>query len=310
MAKRKTNPATPAPNTGGLMTTREVAAYLHVRERKVYDLIRAGQIPCTRVSGKWLFPRALIDRWLAENTELPGGAPAAVAAPPPVLAGSHDPLLEWAVRESNCGLAMLTGGSLDGLKRLAAGEALAAGCHLLDPATGEYNVPAVTAALGGRDVVLVCWAWRQQGLVLAAGNPLGIRTLADLRDKRARVIQRQGEAGSRVLFAYLLERERIAPASLTELPQPARTHLDLAIAVQEGKADAGLAVEAVARQLRLDFLPLHQERYDLVVRRRDYFEASFQALLTFARTPRFTERAAELGGYDVSALGTIVYNAP
>ncbi len=310
MAKRKTAPADPALKTGDLMTTREVAAYLHVRERKVYELIRAGEIPCTRVSGKWLFPRALIDRWLAENTELPGGIPASTSPPPPVLAGSHDPLLEWAVRESNCGLAMLTGGSLDGLKRLAAGEALAAGCHLFDSASGEYNVAAVTAALGGRDMVLVSWAWRQQGLVLAAGNPLGIRGLSDLREKKARVIQRQGESGSRVLFAYLLERERIPPASLAELPQPARTHMDLAMAVQEGKADAGLAVEAVARQLRLDFLPLHRERYDLVVRRRDYFEASFQALLAFARTPRFVERAQDLGGYDVSGLGTIVYNAP
>jgi excisionase family DNA binding protein len=292
------------------MTTREVAAYLHVRERKVYDLIRAGEIPCTRVSGKWLFPRALIDRWLAENTELPGGGSATLSPPPQVLAGSHDPLLEWAVRESGCGLAMLTGGSLDGLQRLAAGEALAAGCHLLDPGSGEYNVAAVTAALGNGDFVLVAWAWRQQGLVLAAGNPLRIRTLADLRERRARVVQRQGEAGSHVLLTYLLERERIPPASLNLLPHPARTHLDLALAIQEGKADAGLAVETVARQLRLEFLPLHRERYDLVVRRRDYFEASIQALLAFARSAPLVERAREMGGYDVSALGTIVYNAP
>lgn len=292
------------------MTTREVAAYLHVRERKVYDLIRANEIPCTRVSGKWLFPRTLIDRWLAENTELPGGVAAAVTPPPHVLAGSHDPLLEWAVRESNCGLAMLTGGSLDGLKRLAAGEALAAGCHLFDASTGEYNVSKVAAALPGREVVLVTWAWRQQGLVLPAGNPLRIRNLADVRDRKARVLQRQGEAGSYVLLMHLLERERITIESLNVLPQPARTHLDLAMAVQEGKADTGLAVESVAKQLRLDFLPLQRERYDLIVRRRDYFDTTFQTLLNFARTPRFAERAAEMGGYDVTSLGTIVYNSP
>jgi excisionase family DNA binding protein len=292
------------------MTTREVAGYLHLRERKVYDLIRAGEIPCTRVSGKWLFPRALIDRWLAENTALPGGVSATAPPPPHVLAGSHDPLLEWAVRESNCGLAMLTGGSLDGLKRLAAGEALAAGCHLLDASSGAYNVGAVSTLLAGKDVVLVGWAWRQQGLVVAAGNPLGIRTLADLRDRHARVVQRQGEAGSHVLLLHLLEREQVPIRGLNLLPQPARTHLDLAMAIQEGKADVGLAVESVAKQLRLDFLPLHRERYDLVVRRRDYFDATFQALLTFARGPRFAERAQELGGYDVSGLGTIVYNSP
>jgi excisionase family DNA binding protein len=295
--------------SGDLMTTREVAAYLHVRERKVYDLIRAGEIPCTRVSGKWLFPRVLIDRWLADNTELPGGVSAALPAPPPVLAGSHDPLLEWAVRESGCGLAMLTGGSLDGLKRLVAGEALAAGCHLLDPDSGEYNVPAVTKALGPRDWVLISWAWRQQGLVLAAGNPLNIRSLADLKERRVRIVERQGEAGSYVLLRHLLERGGVPVTGLNLLPQPARTHLDLALAIQEGKADAGLAVESVARQLRLAFLPLHRERYDLVVKRRDYFEPAFQALLNFARTPAFAQRANEMGGYDVTGLGTVMHTA-
>jgi excisionase family DNA binding protein len=293
-----------------LMTTSEIAAYLHLRERKVYALIRAGAIPCTRVSGKWLFPRALIDRWLAENTALPGGVPPAPAAPPAVLAGSHDPLLEWAARESACGLAMLTGGSLDGLKRLAAGAAVAAGCHVLEAATGQYNLKAVREVLAQHDVVLITWAWRQQGLVLAPGNPLRIHSLADLRERRARVAQRQGEAGSQVLLLHLLAQVGVAPESLHLLPHPARTHLDLATAVLEGKADAGLAVEAAARQLRLDFLALHRERYDLAVRRREYFEPPFQKLLAFARTPHFAERAQELGGYDIKELGRVVYNGP
>jgi molybdate-binding protein len=146
--------------------------------------------------------------------------------------------------------------------------------------------------------------------VLAAGNPLGIRTLADLPVRRARIVRRQGGAGSEILLGWLLEQAGVAAESLTFLPVPARTHLDLAAAVLEGKADAGVAVAAVARQLRLEFLPLHRERYDLAMRRRDFFEPPLQTLFAFARGDRFAQRAEELGGYDVSGLGRVVYNGP
>jgi molybdate-binding protein len=247
---------------------------------------------------------------LASHTELPGGAAPQPRQAPAVLAGSHDPLLDWAVRESGCGLAMLTGGSLDGLRRLAAGEAVACGLHVLDSASGDYNAPALRRALGGQGAVAIEWAWRQQGLVLAAGNPLGIRTLADLPVRRARIVRRQGGAGSEILLGWLLEQAGVAAESLTFLPVPARTHLDLAAAVLEGKADAGVAVAAVARQLRLEFLPLHRERYDLAMRRRDFFEPPLQTLFAFARGDRFAQRVEELGGYDVSGLGRVVYNGP
>ena len=104
-------PAVPAQD---LLTTKEVADYLRIKERRVYELVRQGAIPCTRVTGKWLFPRVQIDLWLAENA-----AGEQTVAPPPVIAGSHDPLLDWAVKESGCGLALLPGGSLDGIDRFA-----------------------------------------------------------------------------------------------------------------------------------------------------------------------------------------------
>ncbi len=289
-----------------MMTTREVAAYLRIKERKVYDLVRGRRIPCSRVTGKWLFPRQLIDLWVAEGVE---GAAQSVARPaPPVVAGSHDPLLDWCLRESGSELAMLPGGSLDGLDRLAAGKALVAAVHVLDAASGSYNVPLVRQRLPGLPVVIIHWAVRRQGLVLAAGNPLGIGGLADLADKPARVVQRQDEAGSQILFRHLLERAGIDRGGLELIPQPARSEMDLALAVHEGKADAGLAIEAVARQLKLEFLPLAQERYELVLRRRDYFEAPFQDLLDFVRGPEFRARAPELAGYDTGAMGAVVYN--
>ena len=111
------------------LTTAEVADYLRVGERTVYELVRRGRIPCSRAAGKLLFPRHLVDLWVEAGVASPV---AAVRRAPAVLAGSHDPLLEWALRESGCGLALLAGGSADGLRRISAGEAAAAALHILD----------------------------------------------------------------------------------------------------------------------------------------------------------------------------------
>ena len=294
---------------GDLMNTREVAEYLRIKERKVYALVREKRIPCTRVTGKWLFPRHLIDLWVAQGTRFPNLREAVAA--PPVVVGSHDPLLEWCLRESGCELAMMSGGSLDGLKRLVAGDAVMCGLHVFDAGAGTggaYNVAVVRDSCSGLGMVLIEWAWRQQGLVLAPGNPLGIASLRDLRDKKARVVARQHEAGSQLLFEHLLGEAGLKPGDLVMLDHRALSETDLGVAVLEGKADAGLAVAAVARQLRLDFLDLHRERYDLLLRRRDYFEGPVQKLLAFARTPAFQTRAAEMGGYDVGGLGRVTYN--
>ncbi len=288
------------------MTTKEVAGYLRVKERRVYELVRQRAIPCTRVTGKWLFPKTLVDLWLAERVE--GARPA--PAPPPVIAGSHDPLLEWAVKESGCGLALLPGGSLDGLARFAEAQAVAAGLHLFDADSGEFNVAAVGAAVPALGVVLIEWARRVQGLVLPAGNPRGVRGLRDLKDKAVRVARRQPEAGSRLLLAHLLEREGLGPDDLLWAEETARGETEVGLAILEERAGAGFAVEAVARTLKLDFVPLMEERYDLLIRRRDYFEPAMQTLLAFARRPAFRERAARMGGYDVGGLGKVCYNGP
>ncbi len=286
------------------MTTREVAEFLRIKQRKVYDLVKARRIPCTRVTGKWLFPRRAIDAWLADGAR--GAVPA--PAPPPIVAGSHDPLLEWCLAEAGTGLALLPGGSTDGLERLAAGAAVICGLHLRDAATGDYNVAALRESLAGLDVVAVEWAWREQGIVVAPGNPRNITGIGDLSGLR--VAHRQPGAGSQVLLEQLLAEAGMALADLDALAEPAPSETELAMAVLEGVADAGLAVASAARRLKLGFVSLQRERYDLAMRRRDYFEPPFQALLGFARTAAFAARAAALGGYDCAGLGKITYNAP
>lgn len=290
-----------------LMTTREVAEYLRIKERKVYALVQGRAIPCTRVTGKWLFPRAMIDLWVLQNTEYAGRVIAPAA--PSVLAGSHDPLLEWAVRESGCGLAVLFDGSLDGVQRVTTRQACACGVHVIDAGDASYNVHLLDRHAVMPDAVLLQWAWREQGLILAAGNPLGIGSLADVAAHGARVIDRQQSAGSHLLLEYLLQKSGLAPDALKRIPRPARNESDAAFAVANGDADVALGIAAVARQYRLGFVPLQRERYDLLFRRRDYFEPPLQALLTFARTAAFSDQARSLGGYDVEGLGRVMYNA-
>jgi excisionase family DNA binding protein len=291
------------------MTTKEVAEYLRIKHRKVYELVSEQRIPCTRVAGKWLFPKALIDLWVLQNSVGLGAVKAAMAAPP-IIAGSHDPLLEWSVRESGCELATMLNGSLDGVQRFVRGAVQCCGMHVFDPATGAYNRPLAQQTFAGLEVVLIEWAWRQQGLIVAPGNPHHIRGMSDIVGGALRLVERQEGAGSRLLFQHLLREQQIDPQRLHFITPPARSETELALAIRDGKADVGCGIAAVAHQFQVDFVPLHRERYDLAIRRRDYFEPAFQRLLTFTRTPQFVDKAAELTGYDISNLGQVIYNSP
>lgn len=293
-----------------MLDTREVAAYLRLKERRVYDLARRNSIPHVRATGKLLFPRAQIDAWLAASSGAPaaGSATSASRIAAPVIAGSHDPLLEWAVRESACGLAILACGSRAGVLRLARNEGTVAAVHWRDAASGEDNVPLIRALLPAADVVALEWARRSQGLLVAAGNPLSIRSLKSLAKRRVRVVLRQPEAGSHRLFEHLLHDAGVASAALQTIDRPARAETDLAAAIAEGRADAGFGIEAAARAHGLTFIPLAVERLDLVTRRRDAFEPPFQSLLAFTRTALFLRGAKALRGYDVSGTGRVTFN--
>lgn len=287
------------------LTTREVAELLRVKERKVYELVSEQAIPVSRATGKLLFPRALVEAWILRHLEYRDDLEALVS-PPPVIAGSHDPLLEWAIRESGCGLATYFDGSLDGLARMADGDALGAGMHVFEPRHEGFNRAHVAERLSGMPVVLVELFKRCQGLVVARGNPRSVQAPGDLAGLR--LIPRQKNSGSHVLLEHLLAEAGVAVETLIPLDPPARTEADVALAVATDKADAGLAIESVARQHGLGFVPLFQERYDLLVWRREYFEAPLQTLLGFHATPAFRQRATEVGGYDLSEFGRVRFN--
>src|SRR5258707_1641664 len=173
-----------------LLTTDEAAAYLRLSEPKFYELVANGGVPCTKVTGRWLFPRAALDRWVMAGLIAPG-ARASIAAPP-IVGGSHDPLLEWALRESSCGLASLPEGSEQGIRRLTRGEVMAAAIHLhaLEGDEGQANLDAVAKAPGLHDAVVIALARREQGILVPPGNPLQLVDIKSIAERRARLAQR------------------------------------------------------------------------------------------------------------------------
>jgi putative molybdopterin biosynthesis protein len=312
MTTRKTtstNPESRERNTAvvvpEMMSTVEVADYLRVSERTIYDLLKEKRIPSTRVTGKWLFPKKLIDRWVAHNTEY---SPAKTRDASPIVAGSHDPLLEWALRESRSGLAMMAGGSLDGIRRVVEGEVIAAATHVIDSASGEFNVPFLREHHARSHLVLIHWAKRKQGLIVRDGDEKKFQSLVKLKTPKVRVVMRQPESGAFHLFNHLLREAKLAIESFNTTDAPALTDTDLAQRIRDGDGDVGLGCESAARAAGLQFVPLIEENFDLLMRRRDFFEAPLQSLFGFARTNAFAKRANSMGGYNVDRLGSVGYN--
>ncbi|MEM8538744.1 MAG: substrate-binding domain-containing protein, partial [Pseudomonadota bacterium] len=261
----------------------------------------AGRVPCSRATGKLLFPAREVHAWLAGNSH--GKA----ISKPNVFLGSHDPLLEWALRQSECGLATFFDGSLDGLDRMQAGEGIAAGIHIYDAAQDIWNTPAVTDRFSVENAVLVHFAKRARGLVLGKGLTGKIQKLADLRGHR--FVPRQPQSGSTVLLRDLLKRANLDDTALT-FTEPARSEQDAVLRVAAGEADATLGLGALAQQFGLDFLPLISEDFDLLMDRKAYFDPPLQTFLAFLQSRSFRKHAGDGAGdsYDVARCGTIVWN--
>ena len=177
-----------------------------------------------------------------------------------VAIGSHDPILDLAAselrtRDPKVTLASSNVGSLGGLIALRDGLCHLAGSHLLEPETGEYTIPYVEQMLAGREIAIVRLVHREQGLIVAPGNPLGLGGIGDLAQPELRYVNRQRGAGTRVLLDYELQRAGIDAAALSGYAREEPTHLAVAAAISAGRADCGLGVQAAARAFGLDFVP-------------------------------------------------------
>ncbi len=286
-------------------TTSEAAEYLRIKERKLYELVSENAIPCTKATGKWLFPKGELDRWLCDSLTLPEGMTR--AEPMPIIGGSHDPLLEWSLRESGSGLATLPEGSLAGLQRFINGELVAAAIHLhaLDDDELDVNIDAMKNEPSLHHATLVGFARREQGIVVAPGNPLTLKGIRDIAKKRARIALRPAGAGAQLLLEALMKREKLDIGKLNTILPPCPTGDVIAQAVRTGRSDCGIATRSVANAAGLDFVPLRWEQFDLVVSQREYFRPPLQTFFSYLRSPVLTAHAAAAGGYDVSMAGQV-----
>jgi excisionase family DNA binding protein len=299
-----------------MMSTKEVAKYLSIHEKQVYALIKSKKIPSTRVTGKWVFPKKLIDDWIDSSAK--GGLEQARQKSKRIegaflASGSNDPILDMLhtyMRKSYPEFYIFSAniGSTDGLKALNMGYTDIAWSHLLDPKSGQYNIPFLSDYLPNVRPVVVNLFHRDLGFVVAHKNPLHIRGFEDLANKEVRLINRQKGSGTRVLLDHYLKRLRITPSKINGYEREVYTHFEVGLSILSKEADVGIATVAVSKLLGLPFIPITQECFDMILDQSTFFEKGIQAFIEILNSQEFRNRIGGLGSYDFKNSGKILYS--
>ncbi len=296
-----------------LLSTRQVAKFLDINEKMVYTLIAEKGLPASKVTGKWLFPRHLVEQWIETNTV---NYPEAAAMPDNwkdllVIAGSNDILLEKAISMFNSkfsGKLAVFGnlGSMGGIRALKRNICHMATSHLLQSDEQDYNFEFAGKELDKMPMV-VNFCRRQQGVLLAGGNPRGIKKVADLGQDGIRLVNRRVGTGTRLIFDRELSKAGLEPARLEGYANEVASHMEVGLEILAGRADAGPGIRPVAGLLGLDFIPVRWERYDLLIPRQRFFDRTIQFFLGMLHADEFKDMAATLSGYDLQTCGQVVF---
>jgi excisionase family DNA binding protein len=299
-----------------MMSTKEVAQYLGVHEKQVYALIKSKRIPSTRVTGKWVFPRKLIDEWIEQNAQkgLGQAREKSRRVEGALLAsGSNDPILDILhthMRTQYPEFYIFTAntGSTDGLKALNMGYTDIAWSHLFDPKTGEYNIPFLASYLPNVKPVVVNLFCRDIGFLVVPKNPLAIHGFEDLSRKDVRFINRQKGAGTRVLLDYYLKKMGIPFSKIKGYEKEVYTHLEVGISILSKEVDVGIATIAVSKFFGLSFIPITTESFDMILDQATFFEKGVQTFVEILNSGEFQKRVSKLGNYDFKNSGKILYS--
>ena len=299
-----------------MMNTKEVAHYLSIHEKQVYALIKSKRIPSTRVTGKWVFPKKLIDGWIESNAQKSLGQAREKSRRIEgalLASGSNDPILDILhtyMRNLYPEFYIFTAntGSTDGLKALNKGYTDIAWSHLFDPKTGEYNIPFLPNYVPDIKPVVVNLFCRDLGFLVTAKNPLGIHGFEDLARKEVKFINRQKGAGTRVLLDFNLKRLRIPSSQITGYEKEVYTHLEVGISILSKESDVGIATVAVSKFFGLSFIPITTESFDMILDQSTFFEKGVQAFMEVLNSDGFRKRITKLGNYDFKNSGKILYS--
>jgi len=300
-----------------MMNTKELAKFLGIHEKQVYALTAAQRLPGTRITGKWVFPRKLIEDWIETNakTGLEQAKQKTRKMEYALLAaGSNDlilDLLQTQMKRTYPEFFMFSAsvGSTEGLKALNTGYTDIAWSHLFDAKSGEYNIPFLSLYTPNIKPVVVNLFHRQIGFVVAQKNPLGIKGFKDLARKDVKFVNRQKGSGTRVLLDHNLKELSIPASQIKGYDNESYTHLEVGQAVHSKEANVGIATVAVANLFGLDFIPIRDEQFDMVLDQATFFEPAVQAFIEVLRSNDFHKRVAKLGNYNFKDSGKILYSS-
>jgi putative molybdopterin biosynthesis protein len=296
-----------------LLSTKEVARLLNVNEKMVYTLVAEKGLPASKVTGKWLFPRHLVEQWVETRTI---NYPDTGKLLPPqqgilIIAGSNDPLLDRSISLFNshfqAPLAVFGNlGSMGGLRALRQNLCHMASSHLLQEDEQEYNFDYASQELDFMPAV-VNFCRREQGILVAAGNPKKISGVSDLYATGIRIVNRPLGTGTRLLLDREFKKAGIEGEKIEGYGNEVHRHLDVGLEILAGRADAGPGIGAVAGLLNLGFIPIRWERFDLMVLKDRYFDEGIQRFLSLLHEAPFRKVAEALEGYDISTSGKMVF---
>lgn len=296
-----------------LLSTREVATFLDINEKMVYSLISEKGLPATKITGKWLFPKHLVEQWIEANTI---NYPEPSTHLPPyhgllIIAGSNDPLLEKAItlfNQTHSDHMAVFGnvGSMGGLRALRRDLCHMASSHLLQEDEADYNFAFASQELE-RLPAVINFCRREQGILVRKGNPMGISSVVDFARPGLRMVNRPLATGTRLLFDRALAAAGIRGEEIEGYHREIPKHIDVGIEILAGRADAAPCIRPVANLLDLDFIPLRWERYDLLMTRERFFEQGVQLFIGMLHEAPFLALAREIEGYDVSMAGKMVF---
>jgi putative molybdopterin biosynthesis protein len=299
------------------LSTKEVAQFLDVNEKMIYTLVAEKGLPATKITGKWLFPRHLVEQWIETNTI---NYPESVSHLPPyegllIISGSNDPLLEKTITLFNHlhadHIAVFGNlGSMGGLRALRQNLCHMASSHLLQDDDEDYNFEFASRELD-HDPAIVNFCRREQGIIIRKKNPKKISGITDLARKDIKIVNRAVGTGTRLLFDKELKKAGINGESMDGYFNEVQRHMDVGLEVLSGKADAGPCIRYVAALLGLEFVPLRWERYDLLIGKDRFFDKGVQVFLSLLHDEKFQKMAGALTGYDLKNTGNMVFqNGP
>lgn len=308
------------------LTAAEAAKILKVSTYTLYELVKRGELPAHRIGRQLRIDPAVLEHYLHGTMSNYNTPPAVtpsttsevmasnVAGLPIIrFIGSHDPIVELLfefLKHSPLPVQFSVSykGSLNGLIALYCREAEITGMHLWDNASKEYNISHVKHVIADESVSIVNLVQREQGFIVAPGNPFDLHTWDDLTKQGVRFINRQKGSGTRLRLDSYLQTEEISPDRIQGYGNEETTHSALACLIANGQADVGVGVKAAAHRLGLDFIPLFQERYDLVALGQTTKTIGWKQLITVLNSPGFIQAINQQNGYDTSLTGKILYS--